>query len=144
MKLQSIIIAAALTGVMFSSCSNDSKLKALLKENEMDYPIEITNQFVMESAKDDGEYVTYRYIYADSLYDPQSNTKRYGEERVKTISLQALRDNESSRPFFDAVVEAKRGLKYVYIGTPSGDSCAIVISPEEVAAAAESSKQIAD
>lgn len=127
-------VAAFCVCAGLSSCSSDAKLKAMIEASATACPSEIAKDFVMESIKDDGSYVVYRYVYADSLYDPLANMKRYGAEKVKQTSLRTLRDTPGSKEFFEEVGNAGRGFKYVYIGKSSGDSSALVIEPEEVQA----------
>ena len=134
MKKQFFPIGLAVLGRCgcISSCSSDSKMKAMIEMSAKSCPVEIAKDFTMESIKDDGTYVVYRYVYTDSLYDPLANMKVYGPEKVKQTSLRTLRDTPGSKEFFQEVANAGRGFKYVYIGMPSGDSSALVIEPEEV------------
>lgn len=129
------ILLAFVSFVCLTSCNSDSKLKALIESNINECPLEITKQFTLVSVVDNGTDLVYRYEYADSLYDPAANQKQYGDQAMKEVSLRALRDTPASRELFDAVAEAGRGMRYEYIGVPSGDSCALVITPADIQAA---------
>lgn len=134
--MKHLILPAIAATLLLASCHNDSKLKEAIEQSKTELPKEIVPQFTMQSLSDDGQYVTYRYLYADSLYNPKRDIENTTPEVVKGTTLRTLRDNKPSDEFFDAVAEAGRGFRFVYVGVPSGDSCSLEITPEEVTAIA--------
>lgn len=142
MKLSYLLPLAfsAAMALFCGSCRSDAKLHQLIENNTKDCPMEVTRGFILERVTDDGAWVTYRYLYADSLYNPAAIQKQYGMEAMKQTTLRSLKESPESQEFFQEVAKCGRGLKYVYIGNPSGDSCAIVIDAEEVSQSAQSSE----
>lgn len=137
--LPTLLFSAAMA-LFCSSCRNDAKLHQLIESNTKECPIEVTRGFILERVTDDGSWVTYSYLYADSLYNPAAIQKQYGIEAMKQTTLRSLKESPESQEFVQEVANCGRGLKYVYIGNPSGDSCAIVIDAAEVGRAAQSSE----
>lgn len=122
----------------FTSCSSSSdiRLKAMVEDADKNCPTEITSGFTLESVSDDGAYVIYRYVYVDSLYNPRANCERYGEEAVKATSIRSIADSPMAPEFFSTLTDASRGLKYIYVGAPSGETYTLTLTADEVKAAA--------
>lgn len=141
MKLKTSTILALMVGAasLFTACNkNEEALKKAIEETNQKCPFEVTRQFTMQGMKDDGQFVEYRYVYADSLYNPRANVEAYGEAAVKQTTMKSLFNTPVSRPFFLSLAKADRGLRFTYIGAPSGDSSAIVIPAVEIVNFADS------
>lgn len=126
--------ALAAASVALTACSNpDRQLHRIVEQAAAECPMRITDDLTLQSvsATDDG-YVEYRYVFTNKVTDPRDAWRKYGEQAVRESSLRMLRADEASRPFFNALVESGRGLKYVYVTNAGRDTCELVIGPADV------------
>lgn len=133
MKQASIILASSIVLLSaLTACQSDSKLKQLIEAEAAECPMEVSRGFILERVTDNGICVTYRYIYTDSLHNPGAIQSKYGIEPMKQTTLRALKESAEMKDFIHEIIKADRGLSYVYIGTPSADSCSLSISADEI------------
>lgn len=125
------LLFVAVVCLGLASCAENQLQKAIEETNKM-MPIKIARNFEITNVTDDGQYVVYRYELAENIYD-MDQIRQYATKEAMQQQLQTmLQSNPDGKAFFDIVKESGRGLKFEYVGTPSGDTCEVTLENDEL------------
>ncbi len=134
-QIKSLIIALAVVvaGVAFTSCGsktskNDAMLNIALEQINKQLPADLGDGLTMDKVDLTPEYVVYNYTY-----DENEIPELAGDKEVMRAELKKqLEAGQDVRAFCDAVKETGRGIRYHYVGQPSGKELDITFENDEL------------
>lgn len=128
-----LVLAVVVAGMTFSSCGSktsktDSMLNIALEQINKQLPTDLGDGLTMDKVELTPEYVVYNYTYDESEIPELAGDKEVMRAELKK-QLEAGKD---VRAFCEAVKETGRGIKYHYVGQPSGKEVDITFENDEL------------
>lgn len=115
------------------STTPDDKLKSLIQTTNLQLPTDLQNGIVIRQCILEGKTVFYIYEVNEEFYDQEMIKKQVESGILKQNLTLALKSSDDmSKRFFNAIVNANKGLGYRYVGTTSGNTVEVTFTNEEL------------